>query len=399
VRRQLLAFAFLDEVGPLITLHTLWFADHGITAGQISAVFVAWAAAGMVLEVPSGALADRIDRRAVVAFAVALRAVAFVTWMLWPTLPGLVVGAMLWATHEALASGAWEALVYDQLSARGEADDYQRTYARLDQAGHAGIFAGTAAAWALLQADVSLATLGWLTAAVHAPSLWAIATLPAAPPELDHGDDGELTVAAWWRTLRAGVTQVGRRPVVGRLVAVAGALGGLFLLDEYVPLLARARDATDAQASLLVLAVWLGGLVGGEVAARRPALPTATAAAGLALASALTLAAVAGGPWWLAAAIGVAYGAQNLAWIVIDARLQERLDPRSRATATSVRELLSNGVSMGVLAVVGGLSVGDDPTAGLLVMLLALGSVAAAMARWVPDASRSTLRRRSEEGP
>jgi len=391
VRARMLGFAFLDEVGPLITLHTLWFADHGVTAGQISAVFVLWAFVGVVLEVPSGALADRVDRRKLVAASLWLRALGFVVWLQWPTVTGLAVGAVLWATHSAFASGAWEALIFDQLTALGEQEDYQRTHARIEQASTAGIFTGTVAAWGLLHLEVPLAWLGWATVVLHAPSWLAIRTLPAVPMALDDDDDGALTFASWWRTLKAGVAQVAARPHVSRLVAVAAALGGLLLLDEYVPLLGRARDADDDQVALLVLAVWFGGLAGTEAAARFPSTAR-TVALVLGISTAAAIAALVVGPWWLLPLLAVGYGAQFFAWIHADARLQERLDAPSRATATSVRELLSNGVSMGILAVVGVLAVGEDPTPGVLGMLAAILVVAVMVARWVPDAAQRTSR-------
>ena len=55
-------------------------------------------------------------RRRLVAVAIGLRAAGIGTWVCWPTFGGAVVGALLWATHTAVASGAWEALVYEQLA-------------------------------------------------------------------------------------------------------------------------------------------------------------------------------------------------------------------------------------------------------------------------------------------
>jgi len=382
VRARLGLFAFLDEVGPLITLHTLWFADHGVSASEISAVFVLWAAVGVVLEVPSGAVADRVDRRRLIAGAVALRAVGIAVWMVWPTVAGLAVGAVLWAVHSAFASGAWEALIHDQLAAVGQEDDYARTHARVEQASTAGIFVGTVAALAGLQLGASLLVLGWVTVALHGPSLLLMATLPAVP-RVD--DDEALTLASWWRTLRRGVHEVTHTPVTGRLVGVGALLGGLFLVDEYVPLLGRVRKASDAEATALVLVVWLGGLAGSEVAARFDRLPSRSVGALLLGGLGVACLGLGAGPWWMLPLLAVGYGAQFVAHLHSDARLQERLDSAHRATATSVRELLSNGISMGVLVIVGWLSVGDDPTAGLWVMLAGIAASAVLLIRWVPD--------------
>ena len=137
------------------------------------------------------------------------------------------------------------------------------------------------------------------------------------------------------------------------------------------------------------MAVWGGGLLGSELAARER-FGSKSLAVALVGGCALGVASLLRGPWWALAALGVAYATQFHAWIHADARIQERLESATRATATSVRELLSNLVSMGVLAGVGALSVGEDPTRGLLMMLAGVALVAAALAAWVPDRSSTT---------
>ena len=65
----LYAYAFLDEFVLLYPLYALLFTDAGLTAVQVSALFVLWSATGIVLEVPSGALADAVSRRALLVVA------------------------------------------------------------------------------------------------------------------------------------------------------------------------------------------------------------------------------------------------------------------------------------------------------------------------------------------
>lgn len=67
LRRRLYALAFIDEFGPSYAVFTLWFNDHDVTTSQLSIAFVLWAATAIVLEIPSGALADRVDRRRLLA--------------------------------------------------------------------------------------------------------------------------------------------------------------------------------------------------------------------------------------------------------------------------------------------------------------------------------------------
>ena len=92
MRRRLYALAFVDEFGPVYAVWTLWFNDNGVTTEQISTAFLLWALVALVLEVPSGAVADRVDRRRLIAGALLVRAGALALWLLWPTFAGLLIG-------------------------------------------------------------------------------------------------------------------------------------------------------------------------------------------------------------------------------------------------------------------------------------------------------------------
>lgn len=408
VRRRLYLLAFVDEFGPVYAVYTLWFNDNGITTAQVSTVFLVWAAVALTLEIPSGALADRVDRRRLLAGAFAIRAVGIGVWLLWPTLTGVMIGAALWATHDALASGSWEAMIHDQLTAVGEASSYATVMARIGQFSHLGVAVGTMLGAALLATDVNIVTLGWLTVAAHAGSISLVATMPATPAPAPHppatrstsigagpvaeailGDldqqASRSTYRAWWDTLRSGVRDARRAPVVGRLLVLGAMLEGLYILDEYIPLLARARGGDDSAAPVIVFVVWVGLLAGGEIAARRPHLGSRTLGFGLIATTGVTAIAFLPDSVWPLALIAVGYGALEVVWIANDARLQERTPSATRATVTSVRGFGSATVSMIAFVVVAVMSDGDDPTPGHFVILAALALAGVLVVRWLPE--------------
>jgi predicted MFS family arabinose efflux permease len=417
LRRRLYALSFVDEFGPVYAVSTLWFNDNGVSTAEISTAFLVWAIIALALEIPSGALADRVDRRHLLAAAFTTRAVGITIWLVWPTFTGLLLGAALWAAHDAAASGSWEAMIHDQVTAVGHASAYQRVMARIGQFSHLGVAIGTLLGAGLLRLDVGLATLGWLTVLAHAGSISGVLLLPdagdsarepprttgpadapigagpVAGPILDDvatassaaGDPG--TVAEWWATLRQGVRDARHSPVLLRLVVVGAMVEGLFVLDEYLPLLARARGGDDATAPVLVLVVWIGLLVGGEVAARRADLGGRTLGIVLVAAVAVTTAAFVTTAVWSLMLIAVGYGALELTRITTDARLQERTPAATRATVTSVRGFGGASVSMAAFVVIGVMADGDDPTPGHFVVLAALGLTGALVARWLPPHS------------
>jgi MFS family permease len=396
VERRLYLLSFFDELGPLFALVALWFLHSGLSATDISWVFLFWALVALLLEIPSGALADRVERRRLIVVAVLLRAAGIATWMLWPTLPGILVGVMLWAIHGALWSGTWESLIHDLVAPAGGTTAYTRVMARTGQANQAGIAGGTLIAAAVLRLDGTLPLLGWLTVALHALSVVLILRLPPAPrAEPDEAEDMDeadtpLSLAAWLETLREGVRAAMAHATLRRLVVVGALLEGLFILDEYQPLLGSARGATEAEIPFLVLVIWVGLMLGGELAARRPHLSGPVVGGLLCAAALLTMMALWSGSVHALYLLGVGYAAQNTAWIISDARFQQQAPRQVRATVTSVRAFLGVLLNMGAFALVAGLSVGEDPVRGVLILVGVLLVTGGLLMAWLPASVRES---------
>lgn len=389
LRRRLLALAFVDEFGPLYAVYFLWFDDHGLTTAQVSNAFILWAVAVVVLEVPSGALADRVDRRFVLAGAFVLRVLGIVVWMCWPTHLGLMLGAVSWALHDATASGSWEAMIYDELAALGLEDRYAALVARLDQATFVGTALSALLAMGLIALGLTIADLGWMTAAIAALTVPMVATLPtiAAKPQGD--GDSASGLRGWWNTLREGVLAARGDPVVRRLVALGALIEAVFVFDEYAPLLARVRGATDGVVPIFVVLIWIGLFVGAEIAARYPRarpvpLGVALGLCGVALVVAML------SPWLVAvAAIGGAYLVLQTTAVVAEARMQDVIAPNVRATVSSVRGFVGALVSAGIFLEVGqvGELWGDgDPGLGLAVAAVLVVFAGFMVCAWLPRA-------------
>lgn len=111
--------------------------DYGLTLTQFAVLNAVWAVSIVLLEVPSGALADRVGRRRMVVFAACLMVLemallAFVplgnnTLVFWVW----VVNRCVSGAAEASASGADEALAYDSLRPDERADVWPRVLTRL----------------------------------------------------------------------------------------------------------------------------------------------------------------------------------------------------------------------------------------------------------------------------
>jgi MFS family permease len=144
-KKALLAFYFnsgFREVIPIYPLYAIMFGEHGVSPFELSILFAVWAATGLVLEVPSGALADRFSRKWLIVLSALFKSGAFLSWYLWQEFTGDLTGFILWSVGSSIRSGAWEALLFDLMTRWGERLKFPATYGRIRAAATAGVGAG-----------------------------------------------------------------------------------------------------------------------------------------------------------------------------------------------------------------------------------------------------------------
>ncbi|MEU5528992.1 MFS transporter [Micromonospora chersina] len=349
----LYAYAFLTDLVLLYPVYALLFADTGLSVGQISSLFVLWSAAGILLEVPSGAWADAVSRRLLLCLAPLLAAAGFALWVLVPSYPAFAVGFLLWGAGGALRSGALEALVWTELDRLGAAGRYARLTGRAKTAELLGVVA----AMGLAAPVLALGGYPAVGAASVAACLAAAAVATRFPehraPEPPGHDAAQPDPdePGWWASLRGGLAEArADRSVRAALLlvpAVAAVWGGL---DEYTPLLARDTGIPAAGVPLLLLLVWAGTTVGGLLAPAGERLTdrgfaALLAGAALALAAGALLRHPAG-----FVLVGVAFAAFQLATVLVDVRLQARISGPDRATVTSVAGMATDLTIIAVYA-------------------------------------------------
>lgn len=132
-----IAFRVLFNARWYYPILTVLFLDLGLTIEQYALLNVAWAAAIVGLEVPSGALADQIGRKRMVVIAASLMVVEMAVFAFAPRGNATLLFALFLLNRvfsgaaEASASGADEALAYDSLVADGRGAEWPRVLERL----------------------------------------------------------------------------------------------------------------------------------------------------------------------------------------------------------------------------------------------------------------------------
>lgn len=147
---------------------TILFLDLGLSIGEFAALNVVWALTSVVLEVPSGALADRFGRRPLVVAAGVLMVLEMAVLCLMQ--PGhhdlvlwlFVVNRILSGAAEACASGADEALAYDSLPATERTTLWPQIMAKLSRGMALGFVVSSITGSVLYDAHSLTTVLRWI---------------------------------------------------------------------------------------------------------------------------------------------------------------------------------------------------------------------------------------------
>jgi MFS family permease len=166
--RLFIAFRVFFNARFYYPVFTILFLDYGLTLDQFALLNAAWAASIVLLEVPSGALADILGRRNLLVSAAGLMVVEMMLLSFAPRGHGsLLFGIFLFnrvlsGAAEAAASGADEALAYDALVREGMAEAWGRVLERQMILRSAGAICAMTVGAAVYDPELVNRVAGWL---------------------------------------------------------------------------------------------------------------------------------------------------------------------------------------------------------------------------------------------
>ncbi|GIH44274.1 hypothetical protein Mco01_72740 [Microbispora corallina] len=286
------AIEFLTWLPPglMMAPMVLLMAARGLSVAEIGLVSAAYSVTIVVLELPTGGLADVLGRRAVLAASAATSVVALVVLATATTAWLFLVSSLLKGVARALSSGPAQAWYVDRLhDAEGPSADLKPGLAAGGAAGSAALAIGTVIGGLLPLAvpGAGLVAPVWAAAAAAAVLLAAVLVLMREPRGRTRGAEPEraATSAAAGTRLRAVLRGVPATIAGGvRLGLVDRGLGRLLLVAAGVGVMLNAIE--------LLTPGRLAGLTGGaETGSAAYALVTAAGFAADALGSSLAPAA------------------------------------------------------------------------------------------------------------
>jgi MFS family permease len=342
------AYTFFKAFILIYPLYAVMFVDNGLDAAQISLLFIVWSAVAFVLEVPSGAIADKFSRKYVLMIAMLFQAVAFMCWLMLPSFWGFLVGFVLWGINSALTSGTEEALVYDELKRAKLEKQYTKVTGRMGSLDLLGTIGAGFVAAAL--AHYGYAPLLLLSIGGVLISVGILAFLPRARAIEPTGE------TKYWSYLSEGVRLVLRNRKILFLLIFMGIVTGLGAVDEYYDLLFNEQGMNNSMIALWMGVVFSFGAVGSLLADRLEGKHFPLTTGMIIWAGMLLLAAVLPAPY-SPIIIGLYVGIFYVVKVLFNSYLQHALTDRNRATATSVGGLLAEVgalISFVIFAIVAG---------------------------------------------
>lgn len=128
--KKLYSYQALDAFMLIFPIYMVMFSDLGLSSTQIASLLIINSVATLVLELPSGVLADKISRKTVIILGQLAKTLGFAIWIFSPTYVGFAIGMVLWGVRSALNSGTFSAFVYDELKYRNQHKKFVKVYGK-----------------------------------------------------------------------------------------------------------------------------------------------------------------------------------------------------------------------------------------------------------------------------
>jgi MFS family permease len=119
-------YKFFKDFAFIYAVYVILFKLRGLSVFDISLLLALWSAFVVVLEVPTGALADRWNRKYMLGLGMLSKAVGFGVWFFANDFLLFAMGFLLWGIGSTFSSGTIEALLFDNLKRFKKVGDYEK---------------------------------------------------------------------------------------------------------------------------------------------------------------------------------------------------------------------------------------------------------------------------------
>lgn len=326
----------------------IFFAQHGASPFTISLLVSLWTVHEMVLEVPSGIIADKWSRKWLLVISSIFHAASYFVWIFSYNFWTFLLGYIFMGTGGVLVSGTADAFLYDHLKVEGKEGDFEKhtgeiwfltTVSFLI----AALFAGTLAERFSFTLVLVLSIFSSIISGTFA------VLMPDAPRSKSTEE------VSYWKFLTKALKKSLKHPILLRaLIYSSVVLAAYGELDEYDQLYVKFIGLP-----LSLFGIWwfirmMGEGFGSLVAHKLKKVNIEKALAFIALTNGCIL--IFSGltsNYLTLPLLGLMYGLFAIAAILNNGVIQRQIGSHERATVTSI-----NSLFVSITAIIGGLAFG-----------------------------------------
>ncbi len=242
----------------------IFFWTRVMTYGQLGLVDALAFAFGMVMEIPTGVVADMVGKRWTMFLAMLCNGLGFVVMGMSDSLEVLLGGFLLAQIGWAFHSGASEAMLYDSLKADRQEAMFDRIFSRVGVLGMLTLMAAALLGGVMYNANERLPHLAW--GAVFL--LGALVSLGIIEPKVNNASSTTFTLRAYFQQFRAGFAQLAQpalRWVIAPIIIIRGA-GFMFMMGVIYPIMAVNFGFNANAQAVLSTFLYAGAMAGSAYA-------------------------------------------------------------------------------------------------------------------------------------
>lgn len=332
--RAWIAHGFLRELVLAYPVYAIMMSERGIGPFRLSLLFVFWSATVVVLEVPSGTLADRVSRKTLIVASGWIKAFCYPVWLLFPSFFGYLAGFFLWGLAGTLRSGTAQSFLHDTLAERDAVLALERVYGRGKAAERFGVGVAFLAGGVVAESGYTWVLLLSAAGPVAASLLATVAFREPTRTGTWSGAQRD----SYFATMAEGLAEVRDSPPIrARILLLATAVGVSGVLDEYVGPVLRGPGSLSLTAIGAALALVAAASGVASALAHRVPIRGLRGVSWLLVAATFLLVVAGAAPGApAAAALVVFFGACSACDVFLNAQLQRAIRGRARATIASL---------------------------------------------------------------
>ncbi len=250
-------YSFFSHLLPLYAVYTVIINDEFQSPLILSTLLAVWSLTIVILEIPSGALADYWNKKHVAIIGQASKVITCLIWFLFHSYPAFLIGFIFWGIQESFCSGSVDALLYEETARHGGESAYERYYSwcyRLTTiAVTVAVFSG---AYLYRIQPVLVFIISIITSLVGLVFTMAFPVSPPAPDERrKHG---------YFSIIRDAMVQAKGNPVILRLFIYSiGYVTVIGVIEEYIPVFLQSLGQSALLFGLSLTLIMVAQTIGG----------------------------------------------------------------------------------------------------------------------------------------